>query len=488
MKTIDRLILKSFIGPMLLSFLIVMFVLLMQFMWRYIDELVGRGIGMDIIFEFMLYAMAISIPMGLPLSTLFAVIMTMGNLGENYELLAMKSAGMSLPRIITPLVGVVFVVCIGSYFAANDLVPHSFRKMLSLIYDIRQQRQTIEFKEGIFFNGIDNVSIRVESQDPKTRLLQNILIYDNRDYSGNTITMLADSGYIRLSEDRRFLLVSLYSGSNYEQTRDYKWLTEGEWRRHRFVEQELSISIDGYDFQRSDDAVFATSQTRNIKQLSVHIDSLELMVKYYLASSYKPLVEEYMFVYEPNLLNDSIKVDMTGKMEAYLIDSIPGLTMEQKRMVFFEANVNLNSSRNTFSYDEESAKETLNQLYRYKIEWHKKLVLPISIMIFFLIGAPIGAIIRKGGLGMPVVASVFFFVIYYVINLAGEKMAHEGSWETYRGVWLATIILFPLAVFLTYKATRDSGLFEAEWYSTFFRKIKAVVTSIIPRRDGRKAA
>jgi lipopolysaccharide export system permease protein len=194
-----------------------------------------------------------------------------------------------------------------------------------------------------------------------------------------------------------------------------------------------------------------------------------------------------MFVYEPNLISDSVRVDLAGKKAVYLIDSISGLTLEQKRQVFYEANMGLNSSRNTFRYDEESAKEALTQLYKYKIEWHKKLVLPISIMIFFLIGAPIGAIIRKGGLGMPVVASVSFFVIYYVINLAGEKMAREGSWETYRGVWLATFILFPLAIFLTYKASRDSNLFDAEWYSTFFHRIKAIVMNIIPRRDGRTA-
>ena len=216
MKTVHKFILKSYLGPMVLTFFIVMFVLIMQFMWRYIDELVGKGLDTSVIFELMMYAAATLIPMGLPLATLLAAIMTMGNLGENYELLALKSAGMSLPRIMKPLTIVIGIIAVASFFVANNLVPYSTKKIYALIYDIRQQKQSIEFKDGIFFNGIDNMSIRVDKQHPETKLLTDILIYDTRDLNGNMTTTLADSGYIRLSDDKKYLLVTLYNGQTYE--------------------------------------------------------------------------------------------------------------------------------------------------------------------------------------------------------------------------------------------------------------------------------
>ena len=212
MKTIHKLVLKSYLGPMVLTFFIVMFILMMNIVWRYIDELVGKGLSAGIIIELMTYFMANMVPLGLPLSMLLAAIMTMGNLGENYELLAMKSAGMSLVRITKPLIAVVSLVAVGSFFIGNNLVPYANKKVYSILYDIRQQKQTLEFQDGLFFNGIDDMSIRVGRQDPRTQLLTDVLIYDNRSTDGNMNTIVADSGYIRLSDDKRFLEVTLYNG------------------------------------------------------------------------------------------------------------------------------------------------------------------------------------------------------------------------------------------------------------------------------------
>ena len=212
MKTIHKLVLKAYLGPMVLTFFIVMFVLMMNIVWRYIDELVGKGLSAGIIIELMTYFMANMIPLGLPLAMLLAAIMTMGNLGENYELLAMKSAGMSLVRITKPLIILVSVIAVGSFFIGNNLVPYANKKVYSIIYDIRQQKQSLEFQDGLFFNGIDNMSIRVSRQEPKTHLLRDVLIYDNRIADGNMNTIVADSGYIRLSDDKRFLLVTLFNG------------------------------------------------------------------------------------------------------------------------------------------------------------------------------------------------------------------------------------------------------------------------------------
>lgn len=232
MKTIHKLVLKSYLGPMVLTFFIVMFVLMMNIVWRYIDELVGKGLSAGIIIELMTYFMANLIPMGLPLSMLLAAIMTMGNLGENYELLAMKSAGMSLVKITKPLIILVSVLAVASFFIGNNLVPTANKKLYSTLYDIRQQKQALEFQDGLFFNGIDNMSIRVSHQEPDTHLLHNVLIYDNRDASGNMNTIVADSGYIRLSDDKRFLLVTLFHGETYEQTRNSQWFNQSSLRHH----------------------------------------------------------------------------------------------------------------------------------------------------------------------------------------------------------------------------------------------------------------
>ena len=216
MKTIHKLVLKAYLGPMVLTFFIVMFVLMMNIVWRYIDELVGKGLSAGIIIELMTYFMANMIPLGLPLAMLLAAIMTMGNLGENYELLAMKSAGMSLIRITKPLIILVSLISVGSFFIANNLVPYANKKFFRTIYDIRQMNQTLEFQDGLFFNGIDGMSIRVGHQNQETGLLTDVLIYDNRNASGNMTTTVADSGYIRLSDDKRFLEITLFNGERYE--------------------------------------------------------------------------------------------------------------------------------------------------------------------------------------------------------------------------------------------------------------------------------
>ena len=479
MKSIHKLVLKSYLGPMILTFFIVMFVLMMNFVWRYIDELVGKGLSAGIIIELMSYAMANMIPMGLPLSMLLAAIMTMGSLGENYELLAMKSAGLSLIRITKPLIILVGFIAVGSFFIGNDLVPYANRKMYSIIYDIRQQKQTLEFQDGLFFNGIDNMSIRVGHQEPETHLLHDVLIYDNRQANGNMNTIVADSGYIRLSDDKRYLLVTLFHGQTYEQTRNSQWYTKSTLRHHTFDLQKQIIRMDGFAMGRSDANQFSNSQTKDISELQHDIDSLELKVNAATTSSYEPLLKEQIFVRDNSVLPqpDSLRIDKSAFGNMLATDSIEHLTVREKENVWDNARTLAKNSRNMFAFDETTAKDALNQLYRSKVEWHKKISLPVSIIIFFLIGAPLGAIIRRGGLGLPVVVSIIFFVIYYIISLSGEKLAKEGSWDAVYGMWLSTFILTPIAVYLTYKATNDSSLLDTDWYAG---KIKAVEERLAP--------
>ena len=496
MKTIHRLVLKSYLGPMVLTFFIVMFVLMMNIVWRYIDELVGKGLSAGIIIELMTYFMANMIPMGLPLSMLLAAIMTMGNLGENYELLAMKSAGMSLVQITKPLIILVSLVSVGSFFIGNNLVPNANKKLFSTLYDIRQQKQALEFQDGLFFNGIDNMSIRVSRQEPETHLLHDVLIYDNRAANGDMNTIVADSGYIRLSDDKKYLLVTLFNGETYEQTRSSQWFTQSKLRHHIFEKQDQVIPMEGFAMGRTDANQFSNSQTKNINELQHDIDSLEKMVNSATTRSYEPLLKEQIFSRDNSVLPqpDSLRIDKSRFRDMAAMDSIATLQMREKERVWNQARTLAKNSRNMFSFDESAAKEALNQLYRSKVEWHKKMSLPVSIMIFFLIGAPLGAIIRKGGLGLPVVVSIIFFVIYYIISLSGEKLAKEGSWDAVYGMWLSTFILTPIAIYLTYKATNDSALLDTDWYAGKFKAlyermrpaINKLKNAIKLKRNGKK--
>lgn len=487
LKTIHRLVLKAYFGPLLLTFFIVTFVLMMNFVWRYIDELVGKGLDAGVIIELICYATINMVPIGMPLAMLLAAIMTMGNMGENYELLAMKSSGMSLMRIMKPLIIVVGLISIGSFFVVNNLVPYANKKMTSIIYDIRRQKQVLEFQDGLFFNGIDDMSIRVGHQDPVSGLLYDVLIYDNRTANGNMTTTTAETGYIRLSDDKKYLLVTLYNGDNYQQTRNNKWYTNSELRHDRFDVQNAKIAMDGFDFQRTDNSgAIGGSQTKNIVELQRDIDSLDVTVSTTTAKSYEPLLKDNIFTRDIQVLQlpDSLRKDKTGYRDAYLLDSIPTMSVRQKNDLWNSARAIALNSRNSFSFDETAAKEALNQLYRSKNDWHRKLSLPVSVLIFFLIGAPLGAIIRKGGLGTPIVISVIFFVIYYIISLSGEKMAKEGAWSSLLGMWISSIVLTPIAAYLLVKATNDSQLLDVDWYSGKLKVLKERLAPVWNRLKG----
>lgn len=470
---------------MILTFLIVMFILLMNFMWRYIDELVGKGLDISVILELIGYALITMIPMAIPLAMLLAAIMTMGNLGENYELLAMKSAGMSLTKIIEPMIYVVGIITIGSFFIANNLVPFATQKMISTLHDIRQQKQVLEFQDGLFFNGIDNMSIRVGTQDPKSKLLHNVLIYDNRKSNGDMTTTIADSGYIRLSDSKEHLLITLYNGETYEQTRNNnKWYNESELRHNIFKRQDATIEIEGFAMgERSDASSVSSSQTKKISELQKDIDSLDNLVNTSTVKAYDPLLRDQLFVNEPTILfpSDSLYIDKSDMGVALLLDSLSGVGKRDKSKVWERATSQARNSRSAFTFDEVGIKNGLNQLYRSRVEWHKKFSLSISIIIFFLIGAPLGAIIRKGGLGLPVVVSVLFFVFYYVVSLTGENNAKEGNWDALYGAWISTYILTPIAIYLTIKASNDSNLLNTDWYELQIKKMGIALNGVKER-------
>lgn len=482
MKKIHKLVLKAYVGPLVAIFFIVLFVLMLNFVWRYIDELTGKGLDSGTITELFICGTINMVPLGLPLAMLLSAIMAMGNLGESFELLAMKSSGLSLMRILKPLLVVVFLISVGGFFVSNNLVPYANQRMYDILFDIREQRQELKFQDGVFFNGLPNMSIRVGHQDQESGLLHDVLIYDTRSRNGDMTTTIADSGYIRMSADKAYLYVTLYNGHTYEHTRSSQWYDRNTMREHVFSRQDGTFPVDKVAKRDGDmSREFSESQTRNMSELEELMDSLHILIDRSTLATYEPLLKRQIFVRDTTILpDDSVRFDRTAYQAFNFYDSLPDVSMRQRAKIYSTASNNARSGQGSYSFDEQSSKVALTQLYRAETEWHRKLVLPISIIVFFMIGAPLGAIIRKGGLGTPIVISIFFFVIYYVISLSGEKMAKEGTWEAVYGMWLPVFILTPVAVYLTYKATNDSSLLDMDWYDVRIRKFRKAVSKRLP--------
>ncbi|MBO7213847.1 MAG: LptF/LptG family permease, partial [Rikenellaceae bacterium] len=328
-------------------------------------------------------------------------------------------------------------------------------------------KQALEFDDGIFFNGIEDMSIRVEHQDKKTKLLHDVLIYDTRNSSGQMTTIIADSGYINLSDDKRYLLVTLYNGENYEQNRSGSWYSESTLRHHFFKIQKAVIPLEGFNFERSDASAFSNSSTKRVDELRVEIDSLQHVVDSQVYALNSDIIDKNIFLYDMN--------DSTAKkrVEVDITDKISSVTNFETKYRLIEKAISMaTQTSSSMSFDETTLKEKLQVLYRDQIEFFNKFSLPVSVFIFFLIGASLGAIIRKGGMGMPFVISFAFFIIYYILTISGEKMAREGSATPFVGTWLSSFVLLPIAVFLLYKASTDSGLLNVEWYLKHFLKLK----------------
>ena len=471
MKKIYKLVLKSYLGPLVVTFFIVQFVLMMNFVWRYIDELTGKGLDVSTIAELLACATANMIPLGLPLSMLLSAIMAMGNLGEHFELLAMKSAGMSLPRILRPLIILVGCIAVSGFFISNNLVPAANKRMYEILYDIREQRQDMDFQDGMFFNGLPNMSIRVGHQDDKTKLVTDVVIFDTRATNGDMTTTIADSGYISLSDDKSFLYVTLYNGDTYEHSRNIRWYENNTLRHHSFDVQQGTFPVSNVSGDASMSKKFTESKTRNMSGLQELSDSLQTMIADAQAASYAPLFKERIFPRDSSILGgDSIRFDKSAFKPVNFYDSLSNLSIRQRAKIYSNATSSARMSRGAYSFDEQTSKIAITQYYRSENEWHRMLTMPISIIIFFLIGAPLGAIIRKGGLGTPIVISVIFFVFYYVISVSGEKMSSEGAWAALYGMWLPIAVLTPIAIYLTRQATNDSSLLDVDWYDGRIRK------------------
>lgn len=484
MVRVYRLVIKAYVGPLLATFSIVLFILMMNFVWRYIDELTGKGLDAFTIAELVVCSTANMIPLGLPLALLLSSIMALGNLGENYELLAMKSAGMSIMRILRPLIVIVGLISVFSFYLSNNIVPAANQRMYDILFDIREQRQELKFQDGMFFNGLPDMSIRVGHQDETTKELTDVLIFDTRDQNGDMTTTVAESGKIHMSEDKAYLYVSLNEGRTYEHTRSGQWYDKNSMRIHEFSRQDGTFPVEKVARPDGDmSREFTESRTRNMVGLEELMDSLQLQIEYYNVQSLTPLVKRQVFARDTTIFpDDSLNIDRSNFKPINFYDSINDLSIRSRAKVYQNAFNSARSSQGSYSFDEQSSKIPLTQYYLSNNEWHRKLILPVAILIFFMIGAPLGAIIRKGGLGLPAVISVIFFVIYYVISIWGEKMAKEGTWDALYGMWLPIPIFLVVAIYLTIKATNDSSLLDTDWYDVRIRRMAKRVRGWFKRK------
>lgn len=482
MKRLHKLILSSFLGPFAFTFFIVVFLLLMQFLWKYIDDLVGKGLEVHIITELLVYTAASLVPMAIPLAVLLASLMNMGSLGENYELTAIKAAGISLQKTMRPLIILSFLIATIAFLFSNYILPVTNLKMRSLLYDIQQQRPELQIREGVFYNGIDNYSIYIGKKDYETNLLKNIKIYDHTQNRGNTSVTLADSGYMKITSDKKYLVVTLFSGYMYSDVlRDRRSINNTyPFRRDKFLKQTMHIELSGFGLQRTDEDLFKQNyQMLNLNQLTFFSDSLRKEITHrsenlrntlYITGIFRN--DPKRFANKPNQPLDSTLKDkkLSVKFDSLFASQLPIDRMGTISTALSNARDNKSYVMSAFSNNDDN----IRMARKYEIEWQRKFTLAIACFIFFFIGAPLGAIIRKGGLGMPVVVSVGFFVLYYMISISGEKFAREGVMTPFWGMWLSALILLPLGVFLTYKATTDSAIMNMDTYANFFKKIKKI--------------
>ena len=475
MKKLDKFILKSFIGPFIAILLVVVFILMMQFLWLYIDELVGKGLSFKVILEFLGWGSATLLPLSLPLATLLASMMTLGTLGENNELLAIKAAGISLTRVLTPLCIVSFIISIGAFFISNDLIPVAYNKIYTLRDDIGRTKEEIKIPTGTFYNGIEGYILRVDERDDKTGMMHGVMVYNHTGNKGNTSITLADSALMKMSKDKDYLSFVLYNGSNYEETNTKKYRdTTLQLQKIDFQKQEMIIPLKNYAFEKSDSVRYDDEvNSMNLKQLYHGQDSIGRLDSSARASNIVSIMNNRVLRYSNQLDTAQVKIESRVGFENEELNQWKNLDQEIAALEKAKSNAEelqmtlMNYSRDRFHYT--------FTLRRIDIGILKKFALSIACFIFFFIGAPLGALIRKGGLGTPAIISVLFFVLYWVVDISGTKLARDGAVDPFTGVFISSYVLFPLGMFLSWKAINDSSIFSMDSFKNGFRKAKTKV-------------
>ncbi len=462
MKALYKYIIRSFIGPMALTLVIALFILLMQFLWKYIDDLVGKGLSWIVVTKFMLWVTLWLIPLALPMAILLASIMTFGNLAENYELVAMKSSGLSLLRIMAPLATVALLISIGAFLFSDYCLPVVNLKTNSLIWDIQNTKPALNIQPDVFYSQIDGYSIRIGKKDADQETVHNIMIYDHSSNMGNMKVYLAKSGKMKMSDDQQYLVLTMNDGTSYEEMMDngQERITHPMTENH-FQHLTIYFGLSSFRFSRTKEDLFKSDyQMMDMRQLSSSSDSIKKSLDKDKDRFSKQLVAAYL------------KTDNAPRRN---IKPRPRFNVVRDRTAVVDAAINqVRNAKGLIDASSQQFDASNTSILQRELELERMFTFPFACLLLFFIGAPLGAIIRKGGLGMPVVVAALFFVLYYILSIIGKKSASEGVMTVFVGSWLSAFILSPVAVFLTYKAAVDSAIFDRDAYLNFFKKIGGV--------------
>ncbi len=466
MYKLDRYILKSFAGPFVLTFFITLFILLMQFLWKYIDDLVGKGLDWYVVAELMFYASATMVPLALPLALLLASLMTFGNLGERFELAALKSSGISMFRFMRSAIFAAAIVTIGAYGFSNYIMPKASLKFWTRLIDITQKKPALNIKPNVFYHDIDNFSILVLGKDDDNIHVRGVTIYDKTGNSDFDNLIIADKAQMYADQDDNALVMRLFNGKQYQRLKSSGEAKPAgqEYMRMYFAQWEKALDLSGLELNSSNEKMYQSHyRMLTQQQLSQASDSIRKQTVRRF-STLAPVISSYFwFQRNPEIF---AKVSPLPKATA-LMDSIPP---EHRAGAVSRALV---SARNVNSFArqiQDNTRYAEDRIRQHQIEWHRKLSLSAACFVFLFVGAPLGAIIRKGGFGMPVITSVLIFVIFYVLYITGEKFADQGVWATGFGMWFSIIIIFPFSLWLTRKAMNDSPLLNMEaWRESLLR-------------------
>lgn len=475
---IYRYIIRQYFGTFLLTFAISVFILLMQFLWQYIEDFIGKGLEISVMARLLCYTSLTFVPLALPLAILLSSLMCFGNLGEYYELVAMKASGISVWKVMRPLLLFSVAMSVMAFFFSNNVLPYANLKMRSMLYDVTRKKMTLEIPEGVFYRGIDKYVIRVGRKGADGGSLYDVMIYDHSGGQGNVMVTVADSGYMAMTPSQREMVFTLYDGYNYsEMVDDKNYRDRRPFQKMSFKRQLITFDMSQFDMGHTDEDAFKSHQDMmNIKQLNYSIDSLMRRDaadrERFVSNSYRRYQN---LTADAGAFADSDARQRRRRGEALESDSIAtffwpltsNFSEKDRKTIIDMAVSTAGSMRENVAFNAKDFGRRDVNIRKHEQVLHKKFTLSVACLLFFFIGAPLGAIIRKGGLGMPVVVSVAFFVVYYIITITSERVALSGDMPVFLGAWLSSMVLFPIGFFLTFKAVTDSAIMDAEAWKKF---------------------
>lgn len=466
LKKLDKLIIKAFIGPFVATFFITLLVLVMQFFWLYIDDFVGKGLGAGVILEFIWYQSAVLVPLALPLAVLLSSLMTFGNLGETYELVAIKSAGISLLRFMRPLFFVTVFICSVAFLFSNYIIPVANLKSRTLLADIVYAKPSFDIREGVFYDKISGFAIKIGKKEPNDSIIRDIIIYEQAGASLQDNFIIAQDGVMRISDNKRYLEFVLKNGWRYQE-RGNSYRTNTDFIRLGFEQYTKQFDLSSFQFQRTSDSVNKNNQRMlSMRQLGIAIDSIRREAYNFGPQVRRDVMSGTEF---RGYLDSNWSIAGNVVPVKSITDVVPD-SMADGVLHRTQGIVQALKSNNELVVANYNDRH--RDLRKYQIEWHRKISLSVACLVLFLIGAPLGSIIRKGGLGSPLVFSIVFFMIFYFLGTSGEKLAKAGSLHPFNGMWLSSFVLVPIGLFLIVKAVNDSQVFNKEYYFRAWQRLK----------------